>query len=410
MNLTDCQNQALSLLKRDSNVFLTGEAGTGKSFLIQEYLKHAPESDLLASTGAAAVLIEGRTFHSFFGLGILEGGSKKTIKKALKNGKLLERLRNCSQVVIDEVSMLSGEVLETAEQIARKARKSHDPWGGIRVVAVGDFAQLPPVNRYDEKKDWAFCHSIWEKSQFQEICLKTTVRFVDSEFYSILKALRMGHLSPKSIELLNERTTQDYPEDITHLYPRRAMVQKFNQDRLDQIDEPLKKFPSTYKGSPKNVKNLKKQAPIPEILELKKGAYIMMQKNDIGYSGLPGRWVNGSTGWIKDMDEEKLTIELVNGKTVTTKTSTFSLLDADGEVSAQVSNFPVQLAYASTIHKSQGQTLDRAVISLKNLWESGQAYVALSRLRSLQGLYLTGWSLNSFHVDSEVTDFYNKFQ
>ena len=153
------------------------------------------------------------------------------------------------------------------------------------------------------------------------------------------------------------------------------------------------------------IETLKKQAPVPEALEIKQDAYIMMQQNDPR-----GRWVNGSTGWVRDIQEDKIFVELVNGSHVKVMKSAFSLVDADGETLAEVVNFPIQLAYATTIHKSQGQTFDRAVIFLKGLWEPGQAYVALSRLRSLDGLYLADWTPQSFRVDPQVALFYKQFQ
>lgn len=406
MELTPCQSRAIELLQTKENVFITGEAGTGKSFLIHKYLlRYSPKATLLASTGAAAVLIGGRTFHSFFGLGILEGGKERTVSKAIKNGKLLKRLRECSEIVIDEVSMLPGHVLEVAEEIARMARESDEPWGGIRVVAVGDFAQLPPVTRNSQKRDWAFTHPIWQVSKFESFCLQTPVRFVDRGFYSALNSIRLGQMNAETSKMLNSRITEERPKDVTHLYPWRKMVQKFNDERLSEINHPVEKIESIYSGQARAIETLKRQAPVPEFLEIKLDAYVMLQQNDPR-----GRWVNGSTGWVRDIQKDKLTIELVNGKIVRIMKSAFSVVDADGHILAEVVNFPLQLAYATTIHKSQGQTFDRAVIYLKGLWEPGQAYVALSRLRSLDGLYLADWSQQSFRVDPEVSSFYKEFQ
>jgi ATP-dependent DNA helicase PIF1 len=406
MELTPCQSRAIELLQTRENVFITGEAGTGKSFLIHKYLlRYAPHATLLASTGAAAVLIGGRTFHSYFALGILEGGKERSVQRAIKNGKLIKRLRECSEIVIDEISMLTGLVLETAEEIARIARQSAEPWGGIRIVAVGDFAQLPPVHQQFEKRDWAFTNPIWQYSKFKDLCLLTPVRFIDKNFYTALNTIRLGKINSNTFEMLNSRVHEKSPKDITHLYPWRKMVQKFNDDRLAEIKNPTETIKSIYSGQAKAIELLKKQAPIPESLEIKLDAYVMLQQNDPR-----NRWVNGSTGWIRDISNEKLTIELVNGKIIKVMKAAFSIVDADGHLLAEVVNFPIQLAYATTIHKSQGQTFDRAVIYLKGLWEPGQAYVALSRLRSLEGLYLADWSPQSFKVDPQVSQFYKKFQ
>src|SRR3989344_2635043 len=185
---TSCQAKGLHVLERHGNVFLTGAAGTGKSFLLQHYLAGKPTESfpIVASTGVAAVLVGGRTFHSFFGLGILEGGPDATVLRALRSRKLIDRLNCACCVIIDEVSMLSGTMLKVAETIARRARGSGDPWGGLRIIAVGDFAQLPPVTPDNKDKDWAFLHHVWQESDFQPALLSTVMRTQDIEFLTIL--------------------------------------------------------------------------------------------------------------------------------------------------------------------------------------------------------------------------------
>jgi len=406
MDLTPCQTLAIETILKGENTFVTGEAGTGKSFLIQHYIRrHGPLTPILASTGAAAVLVGGRTFHSFFGLGILEGGKRKTIDTALKNGKLKKRLREAKELIIDEISMLPGIVLSTAEEICRLHRQSEEPWGGIRIIAVGDFAQLPPVTKDNEYRDWAFAHSVWENSGFTPVVLKTPVRFIDNEFYDVLNTLRGGEVTEPVLDLLRKAQKKEAPKDITHLYPWRKMVRDFNQDRLAELDTPLKSIPSVYSGQERAIEKLKSQAPIPEVLTLKMDAYVMVRQNDPR-----GRWVNGSTGWIRGIGKDTLTVELTNGKTVRLIKATFSMVDADGNLLAEVFNFPISLAYATTIHKSQGQTFDQAVVYLKGLWEPGQAYVALSRLRSQDGLFLAHNGISGFRADPKVLEFYQQIQ
>lgn len=404
MDLTPCQIQALRDIRAHHNIFLTGEAGTGKSFLIHHYLKnHASGTPILASTGAAAVLVGGRTFHSFFSLGILEGGPQKTIAEALKNGKLRKRLRECKELIIDEISMLPGRVLATAEEICRLHREVDEPWGGIRIIAVGDFAQLPPVENSGQGRDWAFNHSVWFKSEFYPCFLRTSVRHADPVFYRVLNTLRRGEVSEEVLALLRARQQEEPPADVTHLYPRRQMVRDFNQNRLDEIPGDSTKIPSVYYGKEKAIEKLKLQAPVPETLEIKKDAYVMLRQNDPR-----GRFVNGSTGWVRAIKKDFLSIELTNGKTISLAKSTFTYVDADGNALAEVFNFPISLAYATTIHKSQGQTFDSAVLYLKGLWEPGQAYVALSRLRDSSGLYLAHKSISGYKADPEVMEFYGE--
>lgn len=184
LQLTPCQSKALLALRGPENVFITGGAGSGKSFLIRFFLRHIEtrEFPILASTGTAAVLVGGRTFHNFFGLGIMEGGVEVAVEKASKNRRVVRRLKKVRGFIVDEISMLSGPTLRAAELIARRVRNSDLPWGGLRVVAVGDFAQLPPVERSPSARSarrWAFLDPVWTRSGFEIHHLKTQTRCRD---------------------------------------------------------------------------------------------------------------------------------------------------------------------------------------------------------------------------------------
>lgn len=407
--LTPCQEDGLRLL-RDSqdNIFLTGAAGSGKSFLIRHYMKglDLKEYPLLASTGAAAVLIGGRTFHSFFGLGIMQGGIEATLDRVLKRRQILNRLRQIKNIIIDEISMIDSQAFECAELIARLARESSRPWGGIRVICVGDFYQLPPVS-HTRQKPWAFLSPAWQKSQFNSIVLKTLTRSNDNEFNQVLNFIRTGTLNENVSSFLSRYTDESFSDpDKTHLFARRNRVDQFNQQKLDQLDAPKIQLPTEYGGSQLHIEQLKKNAPIPENIYVKKHALIMIRINDPKL-----KYVNGSTGYVVDVDKDSMIIELKkSGRIVELEKTTFSLLDGDGEEVAYAKNFPVNLAYATTIHKSQGSTLDEMVCDLQNLWEPGQAYVALSRLRSAQGLQLIGWNEESILYDPLVQKFYESLQ
>ena len=405
--LTNCQTKGLDVLERQGNVFLTGAAGTGKSFLLQRYLAGRPSESfpIVASTGAAAVLIGGRTFHSFFGLGILEGGHDATVVRALRSGKLVNRLNRACCVIIDEVSMLSGTTLKAAETVARRARGRHEPWGGLRIIAVGDFAQLPPVTPDNKGKDWAFLHHVWQESDFQPALLSTVMRTQDIEFLTILNFVREGIVNDAVCEFLNRRiaASTDHAEG-TRLYPHRAQAESYNLRRLEAISRPLHSFQTQYVGKEKFIEAAKKVVPIPETLLLKEGALIMMRKNDIT-GGL--HYVNGSLGYIEDIADDSLAIKLFSGEEIDVGKAKFSYLDGDGIEVIAAWNFPVTLAWATTIHKAQGASLDRMIVDLHALWEPGQAYVALSRVRSGSGLMIERWSPISILAEPLVTEFYN---
>lgn len=408
IELSPDQTQALALLNSGENVFLSGGAGSGKSFVVREFRKGCnPKTfPLLASTGAAAVILEGRTFHSLFGLGIMEGGPVATFERVKDDPRLLNRLRNLEGVVIDEISMIPGSALDVAEALMRLAKGSQQPWGGIRVIVVGDFAQLPPVTRNGQKRDWAFLSKTWGRSGFVPFWLKHNHRVFDSDFLDVLQDIRTGLVTPKVKEFLELRTREnDIDDKGPRLFPRREQVDKFNQMELSQLPGEEKVFDSIYFGKDKSIEALTRSGPIPEKLVLKVGCRILFVQNDP-----QKRWVNGTRGTVVEVESDKITIEKENWRHVTVERAQFSYLDAEGNVVASVINFPLVLGYATTIHKSQGATLEDLWVNLSQLWEPGQAYVALSRLRSGNGLKLLDWSPRSFLVDPQVIHFYKSLE
>jgi len=405
-SLSDEQLQALDLLKSGENVFLTGGAGSGKSYVIRELTKdlNPKEMPVLASTGAAAVLLGGRTFHSFFGIGIMEGGAEATMLRVSEDQRVLKRLSIVEGCIIDEISMISGEALNVAEFLAQKARGSTLPWGGMRIIAVGDFGQLPPVTLSNQKRDWCFLSASWQKTQFQICRLRHNQRVQDSEFLDVLAEIRDGKMSQKVIRFLNAHTKpHDENHPGTRLFPRRDLSEKYNQKKLDEIQNEEKIFDSIYFGDEKFVQSLKKSSPVPEQLKLKIGCRVIFLKNDA-----QKRWVNGTRGTLVEIEKENLVVKKDHGREVTVEKMMFSLLDAEGNARASLIQYPLTLAYATTIHKSQGATLDELWCDLSSLWEPGQAYVALSRLRDPRGLNIVRWNPRSFIVDKLVQDFYMK--
>jgi hypothetical protein len=408
--LNSCQLAALDSLKQNQNVFVTGIAGSGKSFLIQHFLQglDSKECPVLASTGAAAVLVGGRTFHSFFGLGIMQGGLEATIDRALSNKRVVRRLKKTKKIVIDEVSMLSGQTLRAAEAIASEARGSELAWGGIQVIAVGDFAQLPPVTQ-SGLRDWAFLDPSWERSRLHYSMLRTSVRTQDAEFLEILNSVRQGRVDEEVAAYLDSHVIDAAAQadfEGTRLFPLRETVERFNLTRLEEVAGPLYQFTTEYFGDERSIETLKKSGPVPDVLKLKAGAFVMMRQNDPAQ-----RWVNGTLGQVESVNsaQGKLRITLVeSGYSVEVERVSFNLLDAEGTEIASARNFPVNLAYATTIHKSQGMTLDRILVDLRNLWEPGQAYVAMSRVKTGAGLALSGWSRSSIKMDPAVATFYRE--
>lgn len=407
--LTNDQKRASDVLNGTfDNVFLTGAAGTGKSELVRRFIrKNYNVVDVVASTGSAAMLLGGTTFHSFFGIGLCIGELQDIVAKALFSGKVRGRLMRCSTLIIDEVSMLPGYALEVAEHVARQARGSDLPWGGIRIIAVGDFAQLAPVSE-NGVPDWAFLHPVWEWSNFTVVCLNEVVRTREADYIKVLNHIRRGELNEFVYSFLSSRPTPPAKWEGTRLYPRRAEAEAYNMDKLGLITEELFQIPSIFGGDSRYFNALRKSMPVPETLYLKKGALVMMLKND----SIFGAYCNGSLGTVVDVGEfgDAVVVKLLSGEVVTVGQVSFGYHDAKGKVLATVTNFPIKLAWASTIHKAQGISVDRIAVKLSNLWEAGQAYVALSRARSLDGLFIDNWDPGSIKADRNVMEFYRRIQ
>lgn len=401
MDLSTSQVLAMGFLNSRKNVFLTGAPGTGKSHLIRFFLqKKIPQPPVLASTGAAAILVGGRTFHSFFGLGLMQGGPRATLEKALKNSRLKSRIRKTEELVIDEVSMLSHETLDVAEKICRAIRACEEPWGGIRIVAVGDFAQLPPVSK-GKNKQWAFLGEAWARSQFQCIELKEAHRQEDLDFIRLLAKIRNSEIDSE-VEAFLEEKTQEASEfdEVPHVFPRRVQTEQFNKAKLAGLEGKLHVYPTKYYGEERYIEILQRDAPVVPLLELKRDALVMLRVNDPKQ-----RFVNGSIAKVYECHEKSIVVDL-RGRLIELELFQFGYQDADGKEVAVCENFPISLAYASTIHKTQGASMDRLHADLRNLWEPGQAYVALSRVRSSEGLSLAGWTKSSIISDPMVRSFH----
>ncbi len=403
LTLSPEQEHALELLRSGENIFLTGGAGSGKSHLIRHFMDELDpkQTPILASTGAAAVLLGGRTFHSFFGLGIMEGGGDATYERCSKDYRLLNRLKKVEGVIIDEISMIPGAALMVAEALSQKARDSKLPWGGMRVISVGDFAQLPPVTRAGPR-DWAFLSEAWGRSGFQVCQLSHNQRVQDNSFLDVLADVRYGKVTSRVFDFLSERVRPHDEEDSgTRLFGRRDMSENFNQKKLAEINEIEVSIDSIYLGSEKHIEALMKTAPVPQRLTIKVGCRVIFLQNDP-----QKRWINGTRGNVTKIEIDKITVKKDAGREVSVDKASFSMQDAEGNVTATVIQFPLMLAYATTIHKSQGATLDEVWCDLRSLWEPGQAYVALSRLRTANGLKLVGWNPRSIIVDPKVLGFY----
>lgn len=419
--LNEGQTKALQTLLQGGNVFLTGAAGTGKSYVIQKFMEERGDTRiaLLATTGAASIIIDGRTFHSFFGLWDFYSNYAGMVRSALAMRSLWDRVRGTECIVIDEVSMLNTRTIKAGEEIARKIRGNEEPWGGMQVIATGDFCQLPPITTKKDVEegfvekgvtDWVFASDVWEESGFTTIDLTEIMRTSETRFMEVLRKLRMGVRDEEVQGFLDERIIGSIPaegSDIPMLFSRKADVEQCNQTRLGRMDGGRSwTFKTVYSGDEKAVKKLKTSCPLDEELTVKEGALVMIRSNDP--NGFPYAYANGTLGHFLDHDEQTdvVRVRLRNGKDVEVKRSVFHWKNGDGRDIASATNFPLNLGWATTIHKSQGATMDSLIVDMGNVWESGQAYVALSRVRSADSLRVLRPSRGKVFLEEAVKKFY----
>lgn len=419
------QKEALEVLKTGANVFLTGEPGAGKTYTINQYVAWLQMNNvwpaITASTGIAATHIGGATIHSWAGIGILEDLTERDLDTIMQNERVVKRLKNTPVLIIDEVSMLSYTVLDMVDKVLREARGSEQVFGGIQVVLIGDFFQLPPVVKTYFKKQkidydtadysqdgehaqdshFSFLSKGWREGNFLTCYLEEQYRQnseTDTDFLSILSAIRSNDVEEMHTELLQKRIGT--AESTTQLYAHNVNVDAVNSREISKIPGKERMFMMTGSGGKFLIEKLKNGCLSPEQLTLKVGAKVMFTKNDP-----EGKYANGTLGTVVSFDSANHfpIVELKSGKTVLAEPVTWSLED-QGKVLAQIQQVPLRLAWAITIHKSQGMSLDSAHIDLSNVFEYGQGYVALSRVRTLAGITLTGINRRALEVHPAVLE------
>lgn len=395
------QEQALAVLKTGANVFLTGEPGSGKTYTINRYIAYLRERGIepaiTASTGIAATHVGGMTIHAWSGIGIKKDLGDWELEALLEREPLVRRVRNTSVLIIDEVSMLDAHLLTLVDRAVRTLRGSNEPFGGLQVIFVGDFFQLPPVSKGEAAK-FAFESPSWEEANPLYCYLSEQHRQEDDMFLQLLGALRAGALTSEHKEALHERS--EFPQDdelSTRLYPHNADVDRINDDALSRIDSSAHVYTMHSEGAKPLVEGLKRGCLSPETLILKEGAAVMFTRNnfDKGY-------VNGTLGTVTGFGETGFPlVRTRQGELIEAGVEEWRI-DDRARTLAKISQVPLRLAWAITVHKSQGMSLDSAVMDLSQAFEYGQGYVALSRVRSLSGLYLSGFNERALQVHPQI--------
>ena len=396
------QNTALNILKSGKNVFITGSAGTGKTYLLNKYTRYLKERrvypTIVAPTGIAASHLGGQTIHSFFALGIRESIDEGYVEFLMDKKYLKTRFSKLKLLIIDEVSMVSPELFSSMDLILRGFKGTDAPFGGVQVVISGDFFQLPPVSKVPKDKRFAWQSPAWKALELQTCYLQEKFRQDDERLIQILDDIRSGNISENSENLLAERHEKELTSHFTptKLYTHNVDVDRINLAELEKLTGATKLYVYESKGSQKNIEKIFKSSLILEELALKKGAVVIFIKNNIeeGY-------VNGTTGTVESFSpiDNMPIVRTTEGKKIKLDLEDWSLENDSGTVMATVSQVPLRLAWAITIHKSQGMTLDAAEIDLSKTFETGQGYVALSRIRNIEGLRLMGLNTMALRVD-----------
>jgi hypothetical protein len=401
------QTQALQILKTGATVFLTGEPGSGKTHTINNYVaylrEHGIEPAITASTGIAATHIHGQTIHSWSGIGVRSTLSPYDLEHLASTEYLAKRIRKTNVLIIDEVSMIDARTLDMVELVCRTVRQNTEAFGGMQIVLVGDFFQLPPIARDGAFAQFAFRSKAWQAAHPVICYLSEQHRQEDETLLGLLTAIRKQASLGNFIAQLEARLIEDeaaVPErsSVPRLFSHNANVDALNAAALRAIPGTPKTFMMSDNGRANLVATLKKGCLSPETLQLKVGAVVMCTKNN------PSKgFVNGTTGEVIGFERatDYPIIRTKSGEEITMEPMEWQI-EEDGKVRASISQIPLRLAWAITIHKSQGLSLDAAMMDLRQVFEYGQGYVALSRVRALSGLYIAGWNERAFEVHPEI--------
>ena len=411
------QQKAYELIANtNSSFFLTGRAGTGKTTFLQNVQKMVNKNFIvLAPTGVAAILAGGETIHSFFGLPMEACGPGSC---GTMNQTRILTLVHADTIIIDEVSMVRCDIMDAIDFTMRKVLRNNLPFGGKQMIFVGDMFQLPPVVKKGAEKDmlkdiyrtndfYFYKSDVIKRIRMVKIEFRKVYRQEDEQFLKILEHVRMNRITPEDIAQLNTRVAQPTDDDmVVTLSSTNKIVDSINEKRLAELDAPEFVYEGTVKG-----KFEEKRFPVEKNLRLKVGAQVMFARNDV-----QKRWANGTIAKVVKLTKDEITVELKDGSTYVVPCCSWESYDYEydreskktkKEVVGTFTQYPLRLAWAITVHKSQGLTFEKLYIDLRHgMFASGQLYVALSRVRSLDGLFLSRGVVPQYaHTSGEIINY-----
>jgi ATP-dependent DNA helicase PIF1 len=401
----------IELIKDKKNLLLTGPAGTGKSTIIKALKeKFKKRLAVTSTTGISALNIGGGTIHSFSGIGIhTDPRAVHAIQAQYNWQKVSKRIRQTDVVVVDEVSMLRSDQLELMDAVFKKACGNAEPFGGRIMVFVGDFLQLPPVTKRSENLPWIFDSQTWKEANILSYHLYKIHRQADPEFTKQLICVRFGWCHHETDAFFAKCAVEEKDVDPNTLrfFATNDEAEGFNEMALMKIDaERHTHYADVYGDSESYIKQLKNSVLAMETLDLKVGARVMFLSNYKEEDADDYTWVNGSLGTVVDYKRRYPIVQIDDGLRVEVEPHVWKLTDWEDHTLASFEQVPLKLAYGVTIHKSQGLTLAKAVIDCKKIFADGQAYVALSRVKSAEGLQLLNWNPRLVRANQDAVDFY----
>jgi len=399
------QEYALDLLKLGHNVYLTGAAGSGKTYVLNQYIDylktHKVGVGVTASTGIAATHLNGMTIHSWSGLGVKDALTQKDIKGMMVRKHMRDKFSNTKVLIIDEISMLHGYRLDMVDKVCRAFMHRDIPFGGLQIIMCGDFFQLPPVTRSKEEDGgFAYESKVWNEMDLKVCYLTEQHRQSEDGILTILNDIRTAGASEDTLELLRSRYRKEVEgfDTPTKLYTHNVDVDSINLQALRTLEGKEHVYTTETSGIPELCEVIKKSCLAPEHLILKKGATVMFVKNnyDKGY-------VNGTVGTVIDFETKtNFPIVLTKDNREIVASPENWMIQEEHITKALISQVPLRLAWAITIHKSQGMSLDAAEVDLSKSFVTGMGYVALSRVRTLSGMKLTGFNAMALKVNNSV--------
>lgn len=428
--LSKSQQSVLELVKNGKSALILGSAGCGKSTVIKEIYKEFNHSifnpvAITSTTGISAYNIQGITLHSFMGFGTGEGSISLLLNRMRKR-KAYERIRETKILVIDEISMMSAEMFEKLDKLLKLVRQSSLPFGGLQIVFSGDLLQLTPVFKVTEYNPDPDTRLIFESELFQRyfgknntfgnkvIVLTTNFRQQhDTEYQTILKNVRFNKTNENDILKLRDCLQKDAPNDIPFLVPTNNQASMINKRELSKISAPSVSYTASFVESGENAELIAmylnelrsqfKQRGL-DTFTLKRGCRVMLTRNLNTNTGL----VNGALGTVVECTPKCVTVRFDNGEQKDITTESWSL--GNGDIEVKASQLPLILAYSITIHKSQSLTLEKARIDLARCFTDHMVYVALSRVKSLAGLYLDSFDTDKITIDKKTVEYLNSVE